>query len=210
MFNHIRDRLAPLPRPSPIFSNPSGHYIGLEAIERQGRNNGDPAFRLGRARCMAIRQQDQLHSDRSRLLEEQKEDSLALEAEFDGLVQESLGEYQSNVQSLGGDPRSDGDFLKARKFAKKLQRRIKNIQDQRSDCRTWLNLWFDQMANQCLDSLRREWVACDYCCDYPFWGDEMAPNAEPRHRAGTEIREEEATGNCVFYAEDSGVTSAGC
>ncbi|KAK1965018.1 hypothetical protein LY78DRAFT_658755 [Colletotrichum sublineola] len=178
MFNHIMKYMAPLPRPVPIVCYPSGCYVGLDAIERRGRGNSDPASRFGFARSIAIRQQDRLHADRLRLLEAQVEDNMALEAEHDTRVKEVLNEYYSDLQSLRTDPRSNGNILKAKKFTKKLQRRVKDLRDKRFRNQTWLNLWYENRANQYMDFLRVEWMVSDYCCDYPFWGDEMAPNVK--------------------------------
>ncbi|KAK1978117.1 hypothetical protein LZ30DRAFT_691672 [Colletotrichum cereale] len=178
MLRHIIKHMAPLPRPAPVVCSPWGSYTGLDAIERDGRGNRDPAERFGRARCMAIRQQDQLHTDRRQLLEEQAEDNLALEAEYDARVQEILDEYNSNLRSVRGDPRSNGNVLKAKRLTKRLLRRVKDLQNERLRNKTWLNMWYEDRANRYMDFLRKEWVASNYCYDYPFWGDEVAPNVE--------------------------------
>ncbi|KAK1585082.1 uncharacterized protein LY79DRAFT_591768 [Colletotrichum navitas] len=71
--------------------------------------------------------------DRMHFVEEEAEDSLALEAEFDTIVQEVL----------------DPHYIKW--SMKKLQRRIKDLQNQRFRNRTGLNLWYEKRAS--------EWIA---------------------------------------------------
>ncbi|KAK1990178.1 hypothetical protein LX36DRAFT_427782 [Colletotrichum falcatum] len=178
MFSHIINFLAPLPCPAPIVCNPQGYCIGLDAIDRHGRYNRDPDDRLGRARYMAVDQQDRLHTNRMHLLEEQSQDTQALQAEYDVAVCEVLDQYNIDIRSLRRDPRSNGNTLKARRLVKKAETKIKSIEKRRLHNQTWLNVWYEKRANQYMHLLRSEWLASDYCSGYPFWGDEMAASVQ--------------------------------
>ncbi|GKT48152.1 uncharacterized protein ColSpa_08333 [Colletotrichum spaethianum] len=156
-----------------------GTYTGLDAIERHGIDNQESVDRSGRARCVAIRQQYQLHKDRKQLIPEQEEDNRDLEAEYDMKMQQALDHYNKNIRSLKLDVNYNGNVLKAKKFKKKLLRRMKDLQNERHRNKAWLSLWYDRRASCYMNVLRKEWLECSYCSGYHFWGDEVSLKTKP-------------------------------
>ncbi|EFQ32425.1 uncharacterized protein GLRG_07695 [Colletotrichum graminicola M1.001] len=145
--------------------------------------------------------------NRMQLLEEQAQDSLALEAEFDSKVKEVLDQHYSNLQSLRKGAGSNGNILKFKRSTKKLQRRIKYLQNQRLRNKTWLNRCYETRANQYMEVLRGEWITRDYCYNYPFWGDEMS-SSETQTGHGT--RGTGVACHHVVDEEEHGVITTGC
>ncbi|GKT54678.1 hypothetical protein ColTof4_08461 [Colletotrichum tofieldiae] len=157
IFNHM----VPLPRPSAIVCHPVGTYFGLDAIEIYGVDNQQLADRSGH------------------LTKEHEEDNRDLEAEYDMKMRQVLDQYNGNIRSLHMDINYNGNTLKARKFQKKFVRRMKDLQNEKVRNKIWLGLWYDKRATRYMNFLRKEWIECDYCRGYPFWGDEVPPMAKP-------------------------------